>query len=493
MAHGFARPLIRNIFKSSFLQYVTSLPKGSKPVNYPKYWVIFCTYRRVDKPVLEFYYDQVNTTHSAYSFSLMKCVHVCPSMITHKIDSGFEFSITLEDQRIILVADSKELMDEWITVLRTKLKELNAITSADNHYTVEPSPVTKINLTANLFRPLPPLPSNQVRLSPSNSTRGMHLLDSLSKIVTLFIYLFIYFCYKSCLGLNSSANQSSINHQLLSRLENIRIDQACAIYEPIFNGNNSFEEDDDLLPSDKGPPPYELIDSASSSSTTPSCYRSHFNMSLRESQVIKLNKEIAHKDGVRLLLRRKDCKESIAFVDWLGNVWVAGWKQKAFPQLHNSFHIGDCVMRVSGERVFGSNQVYELIEQQPLVVDIIIKRLPHGYPVLISRNYDGEDLGIIRRGNKAEIIDLVKDGLAVKHGISKRARSVDQFKSTDCNWVITEINNRPLSLFFKGDEIKDRLNSVGKDISLLLQPYDLVKMLKKKLKSFKDYKDYIVQ
>lgn len=33
---------------------------------------------------------------------------------------------------------------------------------------------------------------------------------------------------------------------------------------------------------------------------------------------------------------------------------------------------------------------------------------------------------------------------------------------------MTEINSRPLNLFFKDTEIQDRLNSVGKDISLLV-------------------------
>lgn len=41
-------------------------------------------------------------------------------------------------------------------------------------------------------------------------------------------------------------------------------------------------------------------------------------------------------------------------------------------------------------------------------------------------------------------------------------------------------------------EIADRLNAVGRDISILIQPMDLVKQLKKGLKSIKGYKDYIV-
>lgn len=60
-------------------------------------------------------------------------------------------------------------------------------------------------------------------------------------------------------------------------------------------------------------------------------------------------------------------------------------------------------------------------------------------------------------------------------------------------WVLTEINGRPLNLFFKDNEIRDRLNSVGRDISILVQPSDLIVKLKKQLKSLRGYKDYLVQ
>lgn len=60
-------------------------------------------------------------------------------------------------------------------------------------------------------------------------------------------------------------------------------------------------------------------------------------------------------------------------------------------------------------------------------------------------------------------------------------------------WVLTEINGRPLNLFYKDHEVEDRLNAVGKDISILVQPSDLVTKIKKQLKSLRSYKDYIVQ
>lgn len=59
--------------------------------------------------------------------------------------------------------------------------------------------------------------------------------------------------------------------------------------------------------------------------------------------------------------------------------------------------------------------------------------------------------------------------------------------------MLTEINGRPLNLFFKENEVRDRLNAVGRDISILVQPSDLIVKLKKQLKSLRNYKDYIVQ
>lgn len=45
-------------------------------------------------------------------------------------------------------------------------------------------------------------------------------------------------------------------------------------------------------------------------------------MSLREQQVIRLQREIAHQAGVRLTLRKKDCMNSIAFVNVFNHVSI---------------------------------------------------------------------------------------------------------------------------------------------------------------------------
>lgn len=44
-------------------------------------------------------------------------------------------------------------------------------------------------------------------------------------------------------------------------------------------------------------------------------------VTLRDQQVQQLRKEKLHPGGVRLQVRRKDCTNSIAFIDAFGHVW----------------------------------------------------------------------------------------------------------------------------------------------------------------------------
>lgn len=109
----------------------------------------------------------------------------------------------------------------------------------------------------------------------------------------------------------------------------------------------------------------------------------------------------------------------------------------------------------------------------------------------IRREIERQCLGLIRDGNSATIIDVVPNSLSARHGLPPKSQSCDGLSLTF--WVLTEINGRPLNLFFKDNEVSDRLNSVGRDISILVQPSDLIFKLKKQLKSMSKFKDYIVQ
>lgn len=124
-------------------------------------------------------------------------------------------------------------------------------------------------------------------------------------------------------------------------------------------------------------------------------------------------------------------------------------------------------------------------------MNIIVKRVPHGRVFVIHRESEGQPLGIIQENNTAVIETVQPNSLAARHGLTSKTKSYDGTSFT--NWVLTEINGRPLNLFFKKNQVRDRLNSVGRDISILVQPLDLIKQLKKQMKSLKNYKDYILQ
>uniref|UniRef100_A0A1A9ZA07 PH domain-containing protein n=1 Tax=Glossina pallidipes TaxID=7398 RepID=A0A1A9ZA07_GLOPL len=220
-------------------------------------------------------------------------------------------------------------------------------------------------------------------------------------------------------------------------------------------------------------------------------------MSLREQQVMQLRREIMHPGGVRLQLRRKDCLGSIAWVDAFGAVWVAGWKQREHPVLYNALHIGDQLLSIAGVTINSAAEANKIIRNANTLfvrfddVEVLLRRIPFGRGYAIRRDREGQCLGLIRDGNTATIVDVVPNSLAARHGLPPKAQSFDG--STLTFWILTEINGRPLNLFFKENEIRDRLNSVGRDISILVQPSDLITKLKKQLKSLRSYKDYLVQ
>ncbi|XP_026275656.1 serine/arginine repetitive matrix protein 2 [Frankliniella occidentalis] len=215
-------------------------------------------------------------------------------------------------------------------------------------------------------------------------------------------------------------------------------------------------------------------------------------VTLRDQQVQQLRKEKLHPGGVRLQVRRKDCTNSIAFIDAFGAVWIAGWKQREHPMLYNALHIGDQLLSVAGLSVQTSADAHRFIRaSNSLYVPFIIRRVPFGHVFAFRRDAEGQSLGITLEGGTAEIKDIAADSPAARGGLPGRAPTCDGLSLTP--WVITEINGRPLNLFFKDGEVRDRLNAVGKEISVLVQPFDLIKQIKKQLKTIRSYKQFIVQ
>ena len=218
----------------------------------------------------------------------------------------------------------------------------------------------------------------------------------------------------------------------------------------------------------------------------------HHQRSLRDQQVLRLRQEIAHPSGVRLTLRKRDCHNSLALVEFFGCLWVAGWKQRDFPVLYNAFHIGDQIVSVGGSAVRTTSEFHKMIKQKTpeLHIEIIIRRLPFAQVFHLRREIDGQPLGIVTHANTPEIREIIPGSPAAQHGMTNKIRSFDG--QTVVPWIITEINGRPLNLYAKEGEAGDRLQALGRDLSVLVQPADIVQKLRKQLKSLRSYKDYLL-
>ena len=229
-------------------------------------------------------------------------------------------------------------------------------------------------------------------------------------------------------------------------------------------------------------------------SSSESLHQQQPQRSLREQQVIRLRQEIAHPAGVRLTLRKRDCHNSLALVEFFGCLWVAGWKQRDFPVLYNAFHIGDQIVSVSGQPIKTASEFSKLTKVKPppseLHVEIIIRRTPFAQVFHLRREVDAQPLGIVTVGNTSEIREILPGSPASTHGMTSKIRSFDGQGLVA--WTITEVNGRPLNLFGKDGEAGDRLQSVGRDISVLVQPSDVVGKMRKHLKSFRGHKEYIL-
>ncbi|XP_022914839.1 uncharacterized protein [Onthophagus taurus] len=444
---AFDTPLFREIHKNSWL---TKVPTENTKKKKEKVWVVFCVHDD-NEAYLETYFDsKMAATHKPdWYVSLQHTSHVSPTICPQ--EQEYEFVITLYNEVVRLAAPTSEQMLDWVESLRAKLQELRILSPKENIYSKMPE-----NKAANLLptrdptSPLPPPPAVPPVMLPGVEPFELSLHRS---------------------GSNEEQQSSVFNFEDLHSTLTSRSSYDRLFVERPGPSTRSFSS-----PSHLQPPPQ------------PSSYRT-----LREQQVLQLQKEMKHPSGVRLQLRRKDCISSIALVDIFNGVWICGWKQKEHPMLYNALHIGDQLLFVENIPVKNSTEANKILRHSccGLYVNVVVKRVPHGKVFIIHRDTEGQALGIVQEGNTAVIRSVQVDSLAARHGLSGRTQTCDGLSFT--NWVLTEINGRPLNLFFKENQVRDRLNSVGRDISILVQPMDLIKQMKKQMKNLRNYKDYILQ
>ncbi|XP_012939292.1 mucin-17 [Aplysia californica] len=216
----------------------------------------------------------------------------------------------------------------------------------------------------------------------------------------------------------------------------------------------------------------------------------HTVVSLKQTQAEILQTEI-NLPSVCVNLTQKS-GHGLALVEYGDAPCVVGWNQKDFPSLHGKLHIGDLLFSINKIKVNSTEMAYKLLKHvTDPKIEVVMRRMPFAKVFAIRRSAEGQSLGIKREGGTGEIIYVDPNGLAANHGLPSYANS--SLKEGRCNWFLTEINNRPLSLFFKENEIDHRLSAVGREISIVVQPSDFIHEIRKKFKKMKNYKSYITQ
>ncbi|KAK3094675.1 hypothetical protein FSP39_004799 [Pinctada imbricata] len=209
---------------------------------------------------------------------------------------------------------------------------------------------------------------------------------------------------------------------------------------------------------------------------------------LKQSQV-EILKQQQKLPGIQLNIHAHNGAR-IAFVDINNAVWVAGWDMRACPRLSDKLHIGDRVIQINQIDVSNTIMAHKVIKHSNQdMMELVVKRLPLAKVFSITRTLNRQPLGIKREGGTAEISYVDPNGLAYGHGLQQKMANLDG--SGDCHWWITEINSRPINLFFKAGEMEPLLNPVGKDISLVVLPVPFITELKKQMKKLKNYKDFL--
>ena len=139
---------IREIYKNGFLKRLPYNEKKSsalaKLMKSDRYWVVFSIHDDVH-PFLELWHEptEVASKPPQYIFPLVACQHISPSIIP--ADSEWSFVINFDTVAIRFSCNSREVMEDWVEVIRNKLGEMGILNPKGNLYSRTPlgPPVTK--------------------------------------------------------------------------------------------------------------------------------------------------------------------------------------------------------------------------------------------------------------------------------------------------------------------------------------------------------------
>ncbi|CDW57660.1 hypothetical protein TTRE_0000595301 [Trichuris trichiura] len=221
---------------------------------------------------------------------------------------------------------------------------------------------------------------------------------------------------------------------------------------------------------------------------------SMLRVSLREQEVLRLKTEVQSHHGLKITLSIAEILH-IAFVDVAGFLWICGWQTSDVSGKLRSFvHIGDRLVAVDGLPIDCDAQLRSFISNRFALdrkCEVVLKRMPMAKVFLFKRSHDGECVGLTTRKGKNEVEAVREGSLAWRAGF--RVKTISSINpDMETTWYVTEVNSRPVSMFSKNGECKQRLTAIGRELSIVVQPTDFVKLLKRQMKSMKRYRDFIV-
>ncbi|XP_046624682.1 uncharacterized protein LOC124307220 isoform X1 [Neodiprion virginianus] len=534
--------VFREIHKNGWLRRTETVEREAA-----RFWVVFCIHDDVE-PYFEGYNNQKQAAKHSFLWnsSLQNILHLSPTLCATE-QQDFEFCVNFSDQRVLrLAAPTYQDMYDWVQTVSRKLTEMKILSPKENFYSKGPGAERRPTRDPTSPLPLPPRPPPslevQVHVPLTNSdSANTENQTEIARVGSIRLPA------NQTNQLNHEENSATINQYPVSEsvpnvftFDNIpghngrepstqprfipggHQDRHSENVSNIENNNSSYESL--FLASSHSPiTPGRLIESNNSPESAESRhyaalreYRSLAPVSrpqqsgthravtregngrqltLREQQVLQLKREIGHRAGVRLQLRRRDCKDNIAFVDTFGTVWIAGWKQREQPMLYNVLHIGDQVLSLAGSPVHSATSARDILKNCTTpYVEMIVRRLPQGRTMTLIRGSDRETdshgFGLELQGN--EVIGV--GGMALTSGLPPAALAADPSMpaGTFVNWTLTEVNGRPLNILGQGEDARERLGGVGLDVSVVMQPTDLVSSLKKFLRSHRGYKNYLL-
>ncbi|XP_015112702.1 uncharacterized protein LOC107038231 [Diachasma alloeum] len=519
----------REIYKNGWLRRTDKTDKETS-----RFWVAFCVHDDTE-PRLEGFTDQKQaTTHSPlWANSLRGIQHISPTLCaTSRHD--YEFCVNFNDDRVLrLAAPTYQGMLDWVQLVTRKLTDMKILRPKENVYSRGPERIATRDPTSPL--PPPPLPAGPEGTvqtppgtpssGPSTSSPGMELeaIVETHPMVFTFEDISIEERRRPVQAQTQRTTPPTPSPRVIPAP-----DPADSGYESIFMASSysvpgdssrsavrepaaSQESSNDryaALMEYRSSGPSENRESARSASsaenvrqapatsvrtggeTRPGAANIPRQLTLREQQIYQLKREMSHRAGVRLQLGRRDCKDSIAFVDSFGSIWIAGWKQKEHPFLYNVLHVGDMVISVAGISPPNAATIRDIMKGITTPrVEVIVRRLPYAQAMTLTKRTDTEDFGLEVNGNEVSGVS----GVALNLGLLPLADATDPTAPAGSNttWTLTEINGRPLNIFDGG--AAERLRAVGRDISIVIQPTDLVSSLRKKLRVIRSYKNFILQ